>query len=167
MTDDLPETAEALSGLSGQMERLDQLAAQFGKSLSRALSSGIAQGRSFDDILRGLGQRLIDISLRAAFQPIESSISGLIGGLGSSLTNLFTGGGSGGGDLLSGFFGGASGPAAIPGLSGFFSGAAPSAAAGVIVNMAVTTPDADSFRRSEAQLSASLARAVARGQRAL
>ena len=35
----------------------------------------------------------------------------------------------------------------------------------VVVN--VTTPDADSFRRSEAQVSAALARAVARGQRAL
>jgi phage-related minor tail protein len=35
----------------------------------------------------------------------------------------------------------------------------------VIVN--VTTPDADSFRRSEAQVSAALARAVARGQRGM
>ena len=35
----------------------------------------------------------------------------------------------------------------------------------VVVNIA--TPDADSFRRSEAQVSAALARAVARGQRGL
>jgi hypothetical protein len=31
----------------------------------------------------------------------------------------------------------------------------------------VSTPDADSFRRSEAQVSAAIARAVARGSRAL
>jgi hypothetical protein len=33
--------------------------------------------------------------------------------------------------------------------------------------MNVTTPDAESFRRSEAQVSAALARAVARGSRAM
>jgi hypothetical protein len=37
----------------------------------------------------------------------------------------------------------------------------------VSVVVHVSTPDADSFRRSEAQVSAALARAVARGQRAL
>jgi phage-related minor tail protein len=40
-------------------------------------------------------------------------------------------------------------------------------AAPVSVTVNVTTPDADSFRRSEAQVSAALARAVARGQRAM
>lgn len=37
----------------------------------------------------------------------------------------------------------------------------------VSVTVNIATPDADSFRRSEAQVSASLARAVARGQRGL
>ncbi len=37
----------------------------------------------------------------------------------------------------------------------------------VAVTVNVTTPDADSFRRSEAQVAAALARAVARGHRAL
>jgi phage-related minor tail protein len=37
----------------------------------------------------------------------------------------------------------------------------------VSVTVNVTTPDADSFRRSEAQVSAALARAVARGQRGM
>jgi hypothetical protein len=35
------------------------------------------------------------------------------------------------------------------------------------VTVNIATPDADSFRRSEAQVAAALARAVARGQRAL
>jgi phage-related minor tail protein len=38
-------------------------------------------------------------------------------------------------------------------------------AAPIIVQ--VTTPDADSFRRSESQISAAIARAAARGRRAL
>ena len=37
----------------------------------------------------------------------------------------------------------------------------------VSVTMNVSTPDAESFRRSEAQVSAALARAVARGQRGM
>jgi hypothetical protein len=37
----------------------------------------------------------------------------------------------------------------------------------VRIVMNISTPDAESFRRSEAQVSASLARAVARGQRSL
>jgi phage-related minor tail protein len=37
----------------------------------------------------------------------------------------------------------------------------------VSISMTIQTPDAESFRRSEAQVTASLARAVARGQRSL
>jgi phage-related minor tail protein len=37
----------------------------------------------------------------------------------------------------------------------------------VSVTVNIATPDAESFRRSEAQVSAALARAVARGQRGL
>jgi hypothetical protein len=37
----------------------------------------------------------------------------------------------------------------------------------VSVTMNVSTPDAESFRRSEAQVSAALARAVSRGQRGM
>ena len=37
----------------------------------------------------------------------------------------------------------------------------------VSVTVNIATPDAESFRRSEAQVSASLARAVARGQRGM
>ena len=37
----------------------------------------------------------------------------------------------------------------------------------VSVTVNIATPDAESFRRSEAQVGASLARAVARGQRGL
>jgi hypothetical protein len=163
MADNLFDGTDTVEGLTSQMSRLDAITTQFGRSLSRALSGGIAQGRGFDDILRGLGQRLIDISLRAAFKPLETGISGLLGGLANGVTGLFGGAGFGSSSLVTGLFDGGSTGSSFFGASGN----APARSAGVTVNMAITTPDAESFRRSEAQVGAALARAVARGQRSL
>lgn len=156
MANELDGTAEALAGISDQMTRLDTLTTQFGRSLSRSLASGIVQGKSFDDILRGVGERLVEISLRSAFKPLESGLGSLVGGLTSAVTGIFTG--ASGGDGLFASTGGDGGGLA----GGLFSGGS-----GVTVNMAVNTPDADSFRRSEGQIGAALARAVSRGQRDL
>lgn len=165
MADELSDSADALQGLTSQMARLDTITTQFGRSLARAMSAGIVQGRSFDDILRGLGQRLIEISLRAAFKPLETGISGMLNGLVSSVTGIFTGNGFGTSSLVSGLFGERGMSSGAP-LFGSFANGAP-AASGITVNMAVNTPDAESFKRSEAQVSAALARAVSRGQRSL
>lgn len=175
MADDLFDNAETVQGLTSQMSRLDAITTQFGRSLTRALSAGIVQGKGFDDILRGLGQRLIDISLRAAFKPLETGISGLLGGLTSGLTGLFGGGGFGSTSLLNGLFGGGGTGTSIFGGAGNAPargvgqayGTGTARGVGVTVNMAIHTPDAESFRRSEAQVSAALARAVSRGQRSL
>jgi hypothetical protein len=156
MAHDLDETAEALGGLGDQMSRLDQLATQFGRSLSRTLASGIAQGRSFDDILQRLGERLVELSLRAAFKPLETGLGSVFNGISGAVSGLFGGGGGGGEGLFSGGTGGGEGIA-----GGLFGGG------GVTVNMAVSTPDAESFRNSEGQIGAALARAVTRGQRNL
>lgn len=165
MADDLFDGSENVKDLTDQMFRLDQITTRFGHSLSRALSAGITQGKSFDDILRGLGERLIEISLRAAFKPLETGISGVLGSLVKGVTDLFTGGTSGGSGLFGDLFGSSNGPAGAA-SAGSFTNAA-SGASGVTVNMAISTPDADSFRRSEAQISAAMARAVSRGQRSL
>ena len=163
MATDIFGASDTVDTLSSQMARLDTITAQFGKSLSKALASGIVQGKSFEEILRGLGQRLIELSLRAAFKPLESGITSLLGGLTKGVTGLITGG-IGGGSITTDLFGGGASKA---GIFGGAMGSAPSAASGITVNMAVTTPDAESFKRSEAQVSAALARAVARGQRSL
>lgn len=165
MADDLFGGTDSVQGLTSQMSRLDAITTQFGRSLSQALSAGIIQGKGFDDILRGLGQKLIDISLRAAFKPLETGISSALNGLVSGITGLFSGGGFGSSSLLSGLFGSATGPT---GGSIFGGGAnVGPAASGVTVNMAISTPDAEGFKRSEAQISAAMARAVSRGQRSL
>ncbi len=165
MADDSLEGGDAVQALTSQMARLDQITGQFGRSLARALAAGVIQGKSFDDVLRSLGDRLIEISLKAAFKPLETGISGMLSGLIRGATGLLTGGITGGGGVFGDLFGGGN----AMGGSGVFGGGNPGAglASGVTVNMAVTTPDAESFKRSEAQIGAALARAVTRGQRNL
>jgi hypothetical protein len=155
MAEDPSGTSAAVDELTARMSQLDQITTQFGHSLSRALASGIVQGKSFDQILQGLGQKLIEISLRAAFKPLETGLSGLF----NSLVSGFSGSFGGTSSSTTDFFGGGAG------LAGQ-GGAAP-AGSSVTVNMSLSTPDAESFRRSEAQVGAALARAVMRGQRNL
>jgi phage-related minor tail protein len=180
-----------IEALSGQMERLNGLTTQFGKALSRSLSQGITQGKSFEDILRSIGQRFLDLALRSAFKPLEGMMSGfgqsLLGGIG----NLFSGGGVANGPPLSitpfadggvvsaphyfplgrglGLMGERGAEAIMPlarGPDGRL-GVAAQGGRGVSVVMNISTPDAESFRRSETQVSAALARAVNRGARGL
>ncbi len=148
------EASGALDGLSGQMARLESITGQFGRTLSHSLAQGIAQGKGFEEILHGLGDRLLQISLNAAFKPLEGVMNGVFGALGGaagSLVSATLGGGGSPGLFGSGL------PNALPGP----------AAAPMTIHMAISTPDAESFKRSEAQISAALARAVARGQRSL
>lgn len=183
------DVSGAVTGLTRQMRALDAVTAQFGRSLSRALASGIVQGKGFDDILRNIGQRFLEIALKAAFKPLENSLGSMFSGLFSGFGGL---GGLGGGGGPTSFFaegGVVSTPHYFPmgrglGIAGERGaeailplsrgpdgrlGVATGAGAGgpVRIVMNITTPDAESFRRSEAQVSASLARAVARGQRSL
>ena len=183
------DVSGAVTGLTRQMRALDTVTSQFGRSLSRALASGITQGKGFDDILKNIGQRFLEIALKSAFKPLENS-------LGSMFSSLFSGfgglGGLGGGGGPATFFAeggvintphffpmgrglgiaGERGAEAILPLSrgpdgrlGVATGAGANGPVRIVMN--ISTPDAESFRRSEAQVSASLARAVARGQRSL
>jgi hypothetical protein len=77
----------------------------------------------------------------------------LTGGLSSALTGIASG--------ASGGFG-----AAAEGVSSTLS-AGGGAVNALSVTMNISTPDAESFRQGEAQVSAALARAVARGSRAM
>ncbi|MFM8750580.1 phage tail tape measure protein [Rhabdaerophilum sp.] len=183
------DVSGAVTGLTRQMRALDAVTSQFGRSLSRALASGITQGKGFDDVLKNIGQRFLEIALKSAVKPLENS-------LGSMFSSLFSGfgglGGLGGGGGPTTFFAeggvintphffpmgrglgvaGERGAEAILPLSrgpdgrlGVATGAGGNGPVRIVMN--ISTPDAESFRRSEAQVSASLARAVARGQRSL
>jgi phage-related minor tail protein len=197
MTDEIEEGDEvggpvaAVGTLTRQMKALDRVTAQFGKSLSGALAKGIIQGKGFEDILKTIGQRFIEIGLKAALKPLEGMFTGLLSGGFGGLSNLFGGLLGGGGAGVTPFASGGviSTPHFFPmgrglGLAGERGaeailplargpdgrlGVASNAGRGgpVSISMNIQTPDAESFRRSEAQVSASLARAVARGHRSL
>jgi len=181
------------AGLTNALDRVDlrilavqRSAAAFGRSMTDAFSQGIIGGRGFDDVLKSLTLRLSDIALKAAFKPIESGLVRGIGGLfnfGSSgmaaaagAIKPFAAGGvigtptyfplTGGGVGLAG----EAGPEAIMPLRRGADGRLGVAAsrgrpANITVN--ITTPDAESFRRSEIYLTGQIARVVARGQRGL
>jgi len=187
---DLTADLGALGDARDRLIELDSLAQRFGVSMSRAFSSGIAQGRSFDDILRSVGQKFIDLSLRAGMQPLTNMVTGLFGqitqGLGGALGGLMGGGGAGvpimpfaeGGVIASpGYFPlgrgvglvGEAGPEAIlplaRGADGRLGVSASGKGGGTTVVVNIQTPDIDGFRQAESQISAQLARAVARGRR--
>ena len=187
------DVAGTVDGLTSQMQRLDAITVQFGKTLSRSLASGIAHGKGFDDILRNIGTRMIDIALKAAFKPLETGVTSALSGLFKGVGGLFNGGGAGatmfdlGGATAFAEGGVINAPQYFPlgkgmGLAGERGaeailplargpdgrlGVAGGGGGGVSVHMTISTPDAESFRRSEAQVSAALTRAVARGQRNL
>jgi phage-related minor tail protein len=171
-------TPEGVGELTTAMAGLESVTDKFGRTLTGAFARGVLAGRSFEDVLRGIGQRFVDIALQAALKPAESLLGGLFSGLAGSLSGAvkpFADGGVVGAptyfpmgrDL--GLMGEAGPEAVVPlargpdGKLGIRGGGG----GGVTVNVAISTPDAASFRRSEAQVSAALARAVSRGQRAL
>ncbi|MHC2103401.1 phage tail tape measure protein [Methylobacterium sp. CM6246] len=175
-----------------QLETLDQLAKNFGRSLDSALTRGAASGRSLDGVLGTIGSKLAGAAARAAAGPIRSGISGLVNavlGAGAGSETGFARGGVFRGGQVQPFVAGGvvaaptyfpmangtglmgeAGPEAIlplnRGPDGRLGVAAGGAARPVSVTVNIATPDPGAFRRSEAQVTASLARAVARGQRA-
>ena len=160
-----------------QLETLDRLANRFGASLSGAFSKNVAEGRRLDGVLGTLGRTLLNASLRAAMKPLRSALQSALksalssdgevtafakGGVVAAPTYFSLGSGAGlmgeaGAEAVMPLARGADGRLGVRGGGG----------RPVQVTVNVTTPDAESFRRSEAQVAATLARAVARGRRGL
>jgi phage-related minor tail protein len=175
---DIEPFAEAL----GNLERLSQ---NFGVQLSGALKSAAVSGKSLDDVLRRIGLNLAGMALEQGLKPLQSLAGSLFGGLLGGLGALpFAKGGVPGqaafasGGIVSapsylslgnrlGVMGEAGPEAILPlqrGPDGRL-GVAAGGGGGVSVVFNVTTPDAASFRKSEAQVTGMLARAVSRGAR--
>lgn len=161
----------------------------FSASLVSAFDGLVAKGKSLGDVLKSLALRLSDLVLKAALKPLDNLFS-------SALQSAFSGFGSTGATAVSaslpipfasggvisspvGFplgngrsgMAGEAGPEAIMPLSRASDGrlgvAVTGAASGPVITFNVTAADAESFRRSESQLAAMLARAVSLGQRNL
>jgi phage-related minor tail protein len=191
----LDETLAATEALERAMASLEARSNRFGSALTGALKSAAVSGKSLEDVLEGLGNRLTDLALSAALKPLENLVSSTAGSLlgaftssaGSSLAagatsvTAFADGGvvrapsffsmAGSADGSLGLMGEAGAEAILPlqrGPDGSLGVATQGAGGGspqIVFN--VTATDAQSFRKSEGQISAMLARSVARGRRGL
>jgi phage-related minor tail protein len=126
----------------------------FANAMRKAFTDATIGGKQFDDVLKSLALRLSSLAVAQAFKPFAKGVAG------------------GFGDLFGGLLGGGSLTAPMSatmplsrGPDGALGAGGPSAPPNVTVQIA--TPDAASFRRSEAYITGQIARAVARGQRSM
>jgi phage-related minor tail protein len=174
-----------------QIADASRLGRQFGNQLVTAFDGIAIKGKSVGDVLRSLALNLSQLVLKSALRPLTnglgSALAGLLGGGGTAFAKggviqqrmpvPFASGGVISSPVMFPLAGGRTGlagergaEAIMPlarGPDGRLGVAASGAGAGVNVTFNVTTPDAESFRRSEAQVAAMVARAVALGQRNL
>lgn len=180
-----------------KLKQLETQADAVGRSLTNAFKSSIIDGQNLSKVLSNLTLSLSNMALNSALAPLEKSISGAIGGLLTQLSPLgnignigsglptqitpFANGGvvssptlfpmSGGSSL--GLMGEAGSEAILPltrgsdGTLGVATGSSNGRGSVVNITFNVSTPDVEGFARSEAQMTAMLARAVGRGRRSL
>jgi len=174
-----------LDSIRSSLDAINFSAERVSRSLSRTFANAIAGGRSFDETLRSVALNMSRLALNAGLQPlmqgatssIGSALSSLAGGAGGPAVAPFADGG-----IVSRptFFGMSSGlglmgergaEAILPLARGPDGRLGVTANAGMAkpqsINVVISTPDAKSFRRSQIEVAGALARAVARGQRAL
>lgn len=176
----------ATHDLSAMKMLLDQMNISAGavtKTLSVGFGAAATSGKSFNDALATIAQSLAKLALRAGTRALTE---GLVSGLGSLFSGAFGGGApivpfADGGVVASptyfanggsvGLMGERGAEAIMPlarGADGRLGVVAQAgAAAPVTVTVNIAAQDVESFRRSEAQITGALARAVARGQRNL
>lgn len=129
------------SGYEAAMRSIAASTEQFGRVFSSSLRGAVLSGRSFDETLASIAQRISGLALNQAFAPLDALVGSLFSAGGFSPSQ------SSGSD-------GRRGSESIV-----------SKIASIVFN--VQSPDVAGFRKSETQISSMLARAVARGNRGL
>jgi phage-related minor tail protein len=169
---DLNAIRQALDGIALSSDNVS-------RSLARTFASAIASGRSFNDTLASIGTSLSSMALNTAARGLASGATSWLGDAFSGLSGTvapFAEGGIVSSPTLFGMgssFGlmGERGAEAIlplaRGPNGQLGITAQGAQTPVSVTVNISAADADSFRKSEGQITSALARAVARGQRGL
>lgn len=181
--------ADDAAALKDVLDELERRSRSFGSALTGALASATRGGKGLEDVLRSAGLRLTEIALSAGLKPLEGLLGSAISGLAGSLDGAagFADGGvpgrvtpfAAGGvvsaptyfpmDGQTGLMGEAGSEAIMPlkrGADGALGVAATGGGAATIV-FNVTSPDAQSFRKSEGQIAAMLTRTVGRGRRGM
>ena len=184
---DLTELNRGLSTAAG-------MGRQFSRALIGAFDGVAVQGKGVGNVVESLALSLSSLTLKAAFQPVTQAVGSAFAGLlsggfspgfgfasGSAFNHAmpvpFAQGGvisspvsfplGNGSTAIAGERGAEAimpltrGPDGRLGVKAEGGGASPS------ITFNITTPDADSFRRTESQIAAMLARAVGQGQRNL
>lgn len=174
------DSTDAMNRLNGEFS---QLRDQIEKNFSAGLKSAIRDGGTFVSFLDKMRGSLEDLVLQAAVvNPVLNTLFGGQRGTASDLGAVLSAGGDSGG-LLGGFLDffqarayggpvnsgqpyvvGERGPELfVPQTAGRI---APSlGGSGINITMNITTPDANSFRASQTQITAALADAMQRAQR--
>lgn len=179
MVDLDPETvAQTNKQISDMEENLKRLSRSIGSELTQALQQAVFSSRSLSDTLRGLALGISRDIFSASVQPLQRGVTASISGLlndfiGSALP--FAKGGVVQGPTLFGAGGGLgimgeAGAEAIMPLSRDVNGRLGVQIQGgrvPVVNVTIQTPNPESFKASTGQVTATLARAVAQGQRRL
>jgi len=180
------DDTRSIAAAADRMETLTRRTHAFSAAISQAFRQAVIGGRSFEAVLSTLGMRIAGLALERALAPLDRLFSGFIDGAFRGF-GLARGGVVSGGQVTGFARGGIvdaptlfplargiglmgeAGPEAVLPLARGSDGAlgVRAATGGVHVSFNVTATDADSFRRSEAQVTAMLARAVSRGQRGL
>ena len=138
---DLDRTAATLRELDGLSDR-------FAASFTGAMERAVRSGRSFEDTLRDIALSMSNVALQAGLKPLEAAVSNTLSSLASAAVSSLAGG-----------FGG-----------GFGGGAAARTAPGAklpAVNVSIQAADPAAFAKSQAAISATLAKAVGRARRTL
>lgn len=178
------------SAAKAELLELEKLSTRFSARFASSFERAIFSGQSFGDVLRGLATDISRLALRSAMQPLQQAGAGFFGhalqglfgfakgGVVSGIApTAFARGGvvnspvlfpMGGGQV--GLAGEAGAEAIMPlarGPDGRLGVRAEGGGRPVSVTFNITTPDANSFRRSEGQIAAMIARATRRGERNL
>ena len=181
--------------IEASIERLEKISKEFGATFSTALTDSITQGKNFENTLRSIGASLAKVALSNAIKPLENIFGNFVGSIfsGGNAAKTAPNANSdvygpvrplqfakGGLIAAPSYFNyqgatavmGEAGAEAILPLSrgpdgklGVATGQSSGSPANIVFNVNAT--DADSFKRSESQISAMLARAVSRGRRNL
>ncbi|WP_024878876.1 phage tail tape measure protein [Methylosinus sp. LW3] len=180
---DLSFQALDLKSTKTQLQDINSVAASATKTLSSGLASAAVNGKSFDTTLASIARSLAKLGVNAGAQALTQGatsglsalISGALGGGGVSVAPF-----ADGGVVASPTFFGANGAVGLMGERGAeaimplargpdgrLGVAMQGAGDPVAVTVNIAAQDVDSFRRSEGQIAAALARAVARGRRNL
>ena len=168
--------------LRSEMLDLSRLADSFGNKLVTSLAGAVIHGRKLSDVFRSLILSMSQQALSSALKPLGNLVGNLFSGLfASARGNVVSGGriqpfANGGivnSPVLFPLRGGAglmgeAGPEAIMPLQRGRDGKLGVRMGGggsTHVTVNISTPDAQSFHRSQGQVAAMMSRAVSRGQR--